>query len=460
MKDKDKEILQKEYYQGNLLVQARRHYGIMEHRLFRLAAADLRPQLRGSKFFDEEFRPFHMSTSEVKALFDGAGLDASDMYGRLRATCQRMFGSYFEIGDSQKFELCHVFDKIKFSAEGGLEVLFHRDMRKLLLALEGGNYTRGILQVAFTLSSTYSLILLDLMLQYMGYKKNGKIERKLTVDELRFAMDIPKNAYEKRMNNFRRFVIDSSIAEINEKTDYYIEPDYDVIHGKFNRVEAFIFILHLPKEKEKDVDAPKLYIENLAAQIKAYGIHGNTARRLAKLPNAEQNFRLAEKEIKAGKAKNPGGLIRTAIEQDFYATNVPEKEGNDYTKDTKASRLKERMDAEILQEAQQGTKSLKDIAAGSSPASKFAQRLMKDRDRETEQKEDDGEIFNNKEEKKFFMRELVKIAKSDCSDDEKLKKTLSIDGDDESGNLLKILSLLIETSGTINKYGHREIKLQ
>ena len=267
-------------YQSNPILQARKNYGIIEHRLFRLALADLRPKLKNSLYYDEEFRPFQMPVKEVMELFEEAGIERDGMYARLKQSCKNMFKSHFALMEGKDFELCHVFEKIKFTAKEGLFIQFHKDMKKLLLDLEQGNYTRTFLRLSFSLSSTYSLILLELMLQYQGMKKDGVIERDLTVEELRFSMDVPENAYGGRIDNFKSRVIDAAIAEINEKTDYYIEPKYGLNHGKYNKVTGFHFVLHL-------------------------------------MPQAEENLAIALKHIDNGEAKNPAAYIKSAIEQDW-----------------------------------------------------------------------------------------------------------------------------------------------
>ena len=303
-------------YQSNPILQARKSYGIIEHRLFRLALADLRPKLKNSLYYDEEFRPFQMPVKEVMELFEEAGIERDGMYARLKQSCKSMFKSHFALMEGKDFELCHVFEKIKFTAKEGLFIQFHKDMKKLLLDLEQGNYTRTFLRLSFSLSSTYSLILLELMLQYQGMKKDGVIERDLTVEELRFSMDVPENAYDGRMNNFRKYVIDAAIAEINEKTDYYIEPKYGLNRGKYNKVTGFHFVLHLPQvvQSEAVLPAPAADLEE---RLKKYGVHWKTARRLAEMPQAEENLAIALKHIDRGEAKNPAAYIKSAIEQDW-----------------------------------------------------------------------------------------------------------------------------------------------
>jgi hypothetical protein len=304
-------------YQSNAVIQSRKHFGIIEHRLFRLALADLRPKLKNSLYYDEEFRPFHMTAKEVLDMFqEVTGGERHSLYERLLVAHRTMIGSYVEIGTAKDHVLFPVFERIKFSAKEGLSIQFHKDMRKLLLDLEKGNYTRTFLRLSFSLSSTYSLILLELMLQYQGMKKDGVIERDLTVEELRFSMDVPENAYDGRMNNFRKRVIDAAIAEINEKTDYYIEPKYGLNRGKYNKVTGFHFVLHLPQvvQSEAVLPAPAADLEE---RLKKYGVHWKTARRLAEMPQAEENLAIALKHIDRGEAKNPAAYIKSAIEQDW-----------------------------------------------------------------------------------------------------------------------------------------------
>ena len=173
-----------EYYLANPLVRARRNYDMTGQRIFRLAIANLNPKLKNSEYYDEEFPIFHLSTDEVIAKF-----------------------------------------------KDGLTVVFNRHMKPLLLNLEKGNYSRFYLQLAFELSSKYSLILLELILQFRGFRKydNEKkcdiIERKLTPEELRFSLDVDEKKY-KLTHDFIKYVIDPAIKEINEKSKNLCNENY------------------------------------------------------------------------------------------------------------------------------------------------------------------------------------------------------------------------------------------
>ena len=378
-REKSKELA---VYQSNPLVQARKHYGIMEHRLFRLAVADVRPKLKNSLYYDEEFRPFHMDTAEIIEIFQSEGMERDGIYTRLRESCKNMFDSHFEIRNGKDFELCHVFDKIKFSTKEGLDIQFHRDMRKLLLNLEHGNYTRSLLRLAFSLSSTYALILLELMLQFQGMQKDGRIERDLSMEELRVSLDIPANAYDGRMDNFRKRVVDAAIREINEKTDYHMEPKYGLLRGQYNRVTGFHFVLHLPKVKELDSEPPAP-ADGMEERLKKYGIHWNTARRLAKMPHVEECLQIALENIQKGKAKNPAAYIKAAIEQDWQGQREAVKRALEEEKRERMDKKKWDLEAaqrvyavEDKEKPEGKGQSLEEIAAMDSPFSELARKIL------------------------------------------------------------------------------------
>lgn len=241
-----------EYYQANPIVQARRNYNLIEHQLFRLAIADLNPRLRNSQYYNEQFPTFHLSTDAVVKIFQGEEGNDHRIYEKLLLSARNMAKSNIEIGNAKAFKIFPVFDTIEFSVKDGLTIIFHRNMKPFLLDFDKGNYTRCYLQLAFELSSKNSLILLELMLQYRGMEKHNVIERKLTSEELKFALDIDENAYKGRMNNFRIKVIDPAIKEINEKTNYYIKPEYKIERGRWRKIKAFVFTMILPDADAED----------------------------------------------------------------------------------------------------------------------------------------------------------------------------------------------------------------
>ena len=375
-------------YQANPLIQARKHYRIMEHRLFRLAIADVRPKLKNSLYYDEDFRPFHMDTAELLEMFQSEGMEINGIYTRLRESCKNMFDSHFEIGDGKDFELCHVFEKIKFIAKSGLDIQFHKDMKKHLLNLEHGNYTISFLKISFSLSSTYALILLELMLQYRGMQKDGIIQRDLSVEEIRFFLNIPDKAYVGRMNNFRKRVVDAAIREINEKTEYHLEPSYGILRGQNNQVIGFHFVLHLPEKEEQEIP---VLSEGLEERLARYGIDRDTAKRLSQMPHAEECLQIAIGNILKRKVKNPAAYIRASIEKNWYEARESMKKALEEEKKERLDKMKWNaeaagkshegfMDKEGTSPEQQRA-SLEEIASGDSPFSELAKKILKKRNR-------------------------------------------------------------------------------
>lgn len=304
-----------EYYQANPLVQARRNYDILEHRIMRLAIAHLNPKLKNSNYYDEQFPSFHLSTDEVLAQFQGDTKNDHRIYQKIHSACVNMMKSYIQIGDLKNFTLFSVFHRIKFAVADGLNIQFHEDMKPFLLNFESGNYTRCYLQLAFELSSKYSLILLELMLQYRGAQKNNIIERRITPEELKFALDIDDEAYQGRMNNFRQFVINPAIKEINEKTNYYINPEYKIERGRWRKIKAFVFTLILPNADEEGV--PKTEPKAIPAPVTSPKSYTDTTPISKTTPpeNLPQNFN----EVQQQEPKKTQKKLEDFTEEEVYA---------------------------------------------------------------------------------------------------------------------------------------------
>ena len=107
------------------------------------------------------------------------------------------------------------------------------------------SYTKIPFDQVWALNSPYSVRIIELLLQYQNTKTH---ERTLTIDEIRKCLNVPENAYEGRMNNFRQFIIEKPVKDINLKTSYKVEYE-PVKNGR--RIVAFKFKLYLPEEIKK-----------------------------------------------------------------------------------------------------------------------------------------------------------------------------------------------------------------
>ena len=240
-------ILRTEVCQGNPLIQARKEFDTLGMRLFMLGLRGLNPHFSlNDKTYDKEFPKLFIPTSQVVELFGGNTKYLHD----LKPACEKLFDAIIELNyENGGFTLLHLFNELHYEPEEGLYLQFDNKMRPYLLDLfESKGYTQISVEQIFYLTSPYAVRLIELMLQYQNipeFKIRLEIKREMTIDELKFALNVPKDAYDGRINNFRKFVLDDPIAEINEKTIYQMS--YKVVKQGRN-VTGFEFCLNMQAE--------------------------------------------------------------------------------------------------------------------------------------------------------------------------------------------------------------------
>ena len=228
-------------YQGNPLIQSRKYFNTHGTRLFILGLMTLNPHLsKNDKFFDKEFPLVHISTSELTKLFEH-----TEYLSMLEGECKTLFNSSITLKYTDKsFTLMHIFDVMEYKSNDGLYIQFDPKMKEYLLELVEGGYTAVSIAQIFKLTSTYAVRLIELCLQHRNMTKGNIIERKLTIEEIRFYLNVPDKAYEGRLDNFKRFVLDEPIAEIERITDFRMS--YSV-EKEGRRVKSFVFKLDISK---------------------------------------------------------------------------------------------------------------------------------------------------------------------------------------------------------------------
>lgn len=101
-------------------------------------------------------------------------------------------------------------------AEATVKFMFANAIIPLLVQLERNFTAYEIKQVA-ELSSQYAMRLYEFLLQKLD-RKTGKGWLDISLDELRFRLGLLPHEYS-LMSNFKKFVLDSSIKQINQHTD-------------------------------------------------------------------------------------------------------------------------------------------------------------------------------------------------------------------------------------------------
>lgn len=186
--------------------------------------------------------------------------------------------------------------------EGIVTFRFADEIIPMLVELERNFTTYAIEQVA-NLSSRYAMRLYEFFIRSVD-KKKEKGYLVITLDELRFRLGLLPEEYA-RMYDFKRYVLDYAIKEINEHTN--IEVSYtQQKRGKF--ISGFTFNIVMKPQDQKQTDTQRL--ENLTPQNdieqeivnqkNAYAdqIGANTEHRNNLIRQALERYRQAELEAK------------------------------------------------------------------------------------------------------------------------------------------------------------------
>ena len=324
-KDTPKEaVLRKDVYQANPLINARKGMDITELRIFALGLRGLNPhRSTKDKFYDEEFPITFIPSSRLTEIFGNTWY-----LHDLKKICDKMFDAKITLNyENGGFELLHIFQRLKYEPKEGLYIQFDNNMKPYILdLLQSKGYTKINIEQIFPLMSAYAVRLVELLLQFQGTKQK-KLVRKIDIDDLRFALNVPDNAYADRMDNFKKFVIDEPLAEINKKTEY--EMSYSVIKTG-RKITGFEFYMDISKAleaerlnllKERDKDEVKT---SIIKSIMRHGIREKDARELwdscrgmedcvNRLVYAEEEYDRQRKTI-----TNESGFILTAIKENWY----------------------------------------------------------------------------------------------------------------------------------------------
>ena len=320
-------VLRKDVYQSNPMIQARKDFDVIGMRVFFLGLRGINPHFSNNdKYFDEEFNRLFVPTSRLVELFGGNTKYLSE----LKKACAKLFDAIVELNyDDGGFKLMHMFDELEYKPKEGLYLQFSRKMRPYILDLfQSRGYTRINVEYLFKLSSPYAVRLLELLLQYQNireFKELMQIKRTFTVEELRFALNVPEGAYSDRMNNFRKYVIEDPINEINKRTPYIVH--YEIIK-EGRKVVAFEFIMETYKVPVEALNGYKAEFTNDAIKLLcSLGFTEKIAKAIfKKCADVQDCFSRVNRaqsllDRQKGPIRNKLGFLRKAIEENWQVNN-------------------------------------------------------------------------------------------------------------------------------------------
>lgn len=349
-----KEIDNKPTFQLNPLIEAQKDFDVMETRLFYLGLQDVNPHLtENDKFFDKQFPDTIITPSELIKIF-GHGQYIKEV----DKAANRLIGRYIHIVYEDGFDYYTIFQHIRYRENKGLFIKFSEDMRPFLLDIYQSyrkyGFTKTDMKQIFTLGSAYAMRLLELMLQYRGKAKNGIIEREISIDDLRYKLNVPEGAYKGRIGNFRQFVLDKPIEDINKNTQYFIT--YETVK-KGRSVSGFKFFCNCNKvvsdngytatiesqQAPEIKDSPALIesnnnAEKLYKKLFEYGFSERVVNgffeRCGGVDEVAARLAYGEERAKQDKAKGKeipsiSGYLRTAIEDNWLQAKKNEEKAQE-----------------------------------------------------------------------------------------------------------------------------------
>jgi plasmid replication initiation protein len=142
-------------------------------------------------------------------------------YGYLREATEEMGSRMFEVSTPKSYEQLWMFQRVKYViGEGRIEIEFANPIKPYLFDLKD-NFTSFQLYAALRLGSKYAKRIYALCSQW---KDKGKTQT-FSLDELKkmlALLDDKGNEQYKQIGQFKQFVLDESVKQINQHTDLEI----------------------------------------------------------------------------------------------------------------------------------------------------------------------------------------------------------------------------------------------
>ena len=311
-------VMRAEINQSNLLIQARHQLDLISMRLFLIALSTINPHFSvKDKYFDKDFKDAFIPTSTLSNL-----LGSSRYLNMIPKACVKLDNVTITLPDgSLPRNLYGLFHHIEYKAREGLYFRFRHSLRPHILdLLDTRGFTAIKLKYLLSLSSTYAVRLLEIMLQFQNlrrFKEAMEINRTLTIEQLRFMLNVPDSAYKGRVDNLKRHVIDIPAQEINKNTPYILR--YRPVK-RGNKIVAFKFMLATHKLLEMAPDSRPNFTNSAIESLMNLGFNEFAARTIFNRCKDEMDcqrriqgalflFRRQKKNI-----RNRLGFLRSAIE--------------------------------------------------------------------------------------------------------------------------------------------------
>lgn len=290
---------------SNALVPAMAKLGLMELRLLAFCIAHIQRE-------DTSFEPVTAAAKDISDLYD---IDVDRIYGLIKDVMISINSKPAEYRDGNRKSISVWFTTIEY-LEGEGKFLFHlnKHLSAYLLDLHG-NFTAYRIKDVYQFKAASTWHIYEVLRQY---KNQGKIEFYLE----KFKALVGASGKYPRFNNFKYYIIEPAINEINSSSD--IKVQYELIK-KGVKVEGLRFFI-VPNEgtkthKEKVRDKVERAFPpqppknpDFAARLREeFSVGPKQADQLARLwegreAQAEKFLARIKRDHAAGTVKSLGGL--------------------------------------------------------------------------------------------------------------------------------------------------------
>lgn len=252
------------YKSDELIQKARYSLSITEQRFLLYSISKIQQEHDSSSFYDIRLSDFQKV----------CGTDADESYSHVKAWIKRLADKSWWIKQNRSESLVRWFSSVKvFPGSDLIQVKFHEDMFPYLFRLaeqmreSGQLYTGYTFRYVLPMKSTYSVRLYELI---KSYQKNN-IKWWFLLDDLRRLLDC--ECY-KRFPDFRRYVLEPAVKEINLYTDIKLEY---VLVKKGRKVTAVDFTI-LEKEFGELVKAHRHGLTELDGKVHYWDMVSNRSK--------------------------------------------------------------------------------------------------------------------------------------------------------------------------------------
>ena len=346
------------YVRSNFMISSKYRSTLFSNRLMAISLS----RLDNAKESSDGYLTVTVKGKDIQNML---GVKSNNFFKELSKTAQGMTGQSIGFSNpmTQEFEYIAVVTKATFK-DGEFTVDFHKDIKHFLKDLKN-SYTKLSLSVMLSFKSTYSFRLYELLRSKAYYKKgderdDNRFKIEFDTNELRLDLGVvnaeiesvrrvlngkrgsdpemwekavaasPEKTYSS-WKDFKRFVLDKAVAEINDKpeTGLYIhkmEPKKAGRGGKVYGVTFYVEKISVGKKKDtvelKEVDELDL-LDEIREIVP--GIRNTEARKIGQA--ASWNMNLIREKYDIAKTQNVNNLVGWLIEAIKEDYQKPIKKG-------------------------------------------------------------------------------------------------------------------------------------